>query len=188
MRKAQNLVEILLLAGVLVVVAFFIMTKANDQKIRLANLSKSTLQSVNLSTMSTNKAKETVPYSAAETAGALSLKLIGMSADQFSAAMSSLTYAELKKALTEKDSEGKDIADYANSLIESLNLDYDEITIDNVSSNTLSDLTGILNKVSSSPNLSDPQSMESKFVDRFNMLLDVKTSTGPEATSSTSFN
>lgn len=179
MRKAQNVVEIGLLLSLVVVVAITAMTLYNNQKHKLVNLSKSNInqQSVDLTSLSPLKTDEMVPYNQAETAGVLSLELLGMNATDFANALSNLTYGQLNDLLNSP--EGQDIADLANGLIDSLGLNYPDITATNVTVNTLSDLVGILNAIVGSdpdhpnPNLLDTTSAESLFLARFQALINL---------------
>lgn len=169
MRKAQNIVEISLLACLVVVIAIASMSMYNNQKLRLAKDSSVKLKSVNISTMTTEQSAETVPYNksvAVETAGTNAL---GMSSQALEAAISKITYQDLAKAMDGGDN--TDIAKLGNSLIESLKLNCSEISKDGVTSNTLTDLISILNAAASSPNSSNPDSTEYKYIQRFKDLL-----------------
>lgn len=145
--KAQNFVEIALLAGLVAIIAIVSFTIINNRKIELTKMSAVNVRSVNLNTASAVKLKEKIPYnSAIETAGAMSLEKMGMNASQYDTAMANITYEQLKNDIQSNGEE--DIASLANDLITELNLPYNEISADNISANTLASLTGILNEVS----------------------------------------
>ena len=155
MRKAGNILEVGLLLAFVVIIAVGAMTIYNNRKTSVAGLSKSHLSSelaVNLNTMSETKAEETIPYNGAETVSQSSLncfkvgtkvKAISVTTEQFDSAASSITYSELKNALT--PGSNMDLFTLANELNTSLNLGYDSVSAENINSDTLSTLIGIFN-------------------------------------------
>lgn len=174
MRKAGNLIEMPLILGVITVVAVGTLLVFNNQSLRLAVMSAINFRPVNLQTMSQDAAKQIVPYNRVETAGGNALTNIAMTSSDFESAITHTTYGEVKKALDETDSQGKNIADYANALIDSLGLDYKKLSSGNITSRTLSDLVGILNKVSSTAFAQEhpDQAANAKgFVERFKSVL-----------------
>lgn len=168
-KRAQNFIEIALLACVIVVVSISVYSIYNNKKLEVAKMTHSKInqQAVDLNTASAAKLNEKVPYNGVETAGSMSLKLLGMSMDEFNSSMANITYQQLKDAMTSSD--GQDIASLANSLITQLGLTYPEVTADNVTVDTLSTLTGILNAVSDASHSSDPTSQA--FIERYQSLL-----------------
>ncbi|MDD3437665.1 MAG: hypothetical protein PHC64_10990 [Candidatus Gastranaerophilales bacterium] len=144
MRKAVNIVEIALILCLVVVVSIAAMTMYNNQKLRVANLSTVKTTPVNLKTTkwSSDVLSKKVPYDKTETAGTNALTYLGVSEAKFNEAMSKLTYAQLKAAVTDKNN---DIFTLANDLISKLNLGYDKVSLESVTSSTLSTLTGVLN-------------------------------------------
>ena len=173
MRKAQNIVEISLLACLVVVIAIASMSMYNNQKLRLAKDSSVELHSVDLTKMKEDAATagQTLPYHkavAVETAGTNALE--GMSSSAIETAISKLTYEDLAKAMDGGDN--TDIAKLGNSLIDSLKLsDCDLISKEGVTPSTLTDLIKILNAAAKSPNIKNTDSTEYKFVQRFKALL-----------------
>lgn len=149
MRKAGNLVEMPIIVGVVTVVAIGTLIVYNNQNLRLAVMSAINFRPVNLQTMTQDTAKQIVPYNRVETAGGSALTNIAMTSSDFDSAITHTTYAEVKKALDETDSQGKNIANYANDLKGPLGLKFDDITETNITSQTLSDLVKVLNAISS---------------------------------------
>lgn len=178
MRKAQNVVEVLLVCVAVVIIAIPVTFAFNHQNEILASLSKSSSakQNVNLTTASAAKLNEKVPYAKIETAGTSALSYYNMSAKEFETALSNnITYSEL----TDKDSKGNNIIQYANELTsnDSLGLSqYKNISETNITTNTISDLVAILNVVTNAAfnAANDPavQAAANGFKERFGALLD----------------
>ena len=171
-HKAQNFVEVALLAVVVLLAAFYVLGLFNNQKVKLANLSSvhvNSVKSVNLNNMTEGTANKQIASnkSSVETAGALSLKLLGMSEDDYQSAMSNITYSELKAALSDT-SGGENIATLANSLIKQYGLSDTKISADNISSGTLDTLTDVLDNVSSK---NDTSTTAQAFTQRLQSLL-----------------
>lgn len=166
-KKAQNIIEIALLASVIVVVAISVIAIYNNQKMEMADLSKVNVnkQTVDLSTASSGKLQENAPYKPIETAGAMSnlLSSLGMTMDEFNSKMSEITYDDLKKA-TEQEN---DIVTMANKLIDDLKIDISKIGKDKVDVNTLRSLAEVASKASEQPNNADAKA----FLDKFQELL-----------------
>lgn len=182
MRRAQNIVEILLLCAVVVVIAIPVTIAFNHQNEILAALSKSSSskQNVNLTTASAEKLSEKVPYAKVETAGTSALSYYHMSANEFETALSNnVSYAELN----EKDSKGNNIINYANELTknDSLGLSqYKNLSETNITTTTISDLIAILNAVTQAAfNAANDPSVKAAadgFKERFGALLDASKS------------
>lgn len=164
MRKAGNAVEISLILGIVAVVTIGTLLLYNNQSIRLAALSAIHVSPVNLTTMDAVTAKKTVPYNRVETAGSNALITLGMTSSEFESALTNnVTYEDL----TAKDSNNKNIIDYAKDL--GYNIPTDKIT-----DSTLSDLVKILNKVTASdfkPANDNEAKAAAGFIERFGYIL-----------------
>jgi len=139
-KKAQNLIEIGLLASVIVVITISVFTIYNNQKLNLAKMSKTTFRSVAISNLDANPQlkDKTVPsdstsVKAVETAGALSTTI---SSAQLEKSLSSLTVGDL----TSKGEGNKSLIDLANNLIEAKG----GTAINSVDESTVSTLTNLL--------------------------------------------
>lgn len=182
MRRAQNIVEILLLCAVVVVIAIPVTIAFNHQNEILAALSKSSSskQNVNLTTASAEKLSEKVPYAKVETAGTSALSYFkNMSIQEFDTALSNVTYSDL----VSKDSKGNNIINYANELTknDSLGLSqYKNLSETNITTTTISDLIAILNAVTQAAfNAANDPSVKAAadgFKERFGALLDASKS------------
>ncbi len=157
-REAQNLIEIALLASVIVVIVLSVYTIYNNQKVSLAKLSKTEIRSVNLSTMSPQQGGKIVPINnaAIETAGALGK----MSAEAVQAALSKITYNDLKKLLN--DGDNNDLIDYANNILKDLNRGTESISAENINGDTLKTLVDLLN---TGANSTSYDSFKNRFTD-----------------------
>ena len=162
-REAQNLIEIALLASVIVVIVLSVYTIYNNQKVSLAKLSKTEIRSVNLSTMGSQQGEKIVPINnaAIETAGALGK----MSAEAVQAALSKITYNDLKKLLNKGDN--NDLIDDANNVLKELGRDDELISAENINGDTLNTLVDLLNTKTTSTSYDS-------FVGRFTDLLQSK--------------
>lgn len=173
MHRAQNIVEILLIAALVAVVTVSVAIMYNHQKTQLANMSKSNYsnQSVNLNTANAAKLSELAPYSKVETAGTSALTYLDMSSAEFSSIMANnVQYSEL---LDNPDGKGN-ILELGEALSSHLNLGY-TFSASNVTVNTLSDLVGVLNAATSG-NIDPQYAGEAEtFKTRFNSLLDAST-------------
>ena len=145
MKKAHNILEVSLLLCFIVAVSFVALSMYNNQKLKLADLSKSTIksQSVDLksSSLKASKLNDTVPYNKTETAGTNALTYLGKSASEFEAALSTVTYSDLSAAAGENSNEN--IFTLANSLIAQLNLKYPNVSENDINVDTLSTLVGV---------------------------------------------
>lgn len=191
MRKAQNVVEVLLIAALVAVISITVAIMYNHQKTTLANMSKSTdKQVVNLNTASAAKLNELVPYSKIETAGTSALRYLGLSSAAFESAMANnIQYSEL---LDNPDGKGN-ILQFGTTLSQELGLGY-TFSANNITVNTLSNLVGVLNTITAdgfNPT-NDPQiaSDAATFKTRFNSLLDASTASNSssEAAGSNGYN
>lgn len=164
--KAQNFIEIALLAAVIVVITISVATIYNNSKTKTAGLSQIKVthgqrdgSSLNLKDASEADLSKKIPFSNSnvDTAGALS---VGMSVADLSAAMSNLTYSQLKQAIDSNS--GQDLLTLANKL--GANLD-----AENVNEATLTSLVDTLNGIPETGRTADQQA----FVDRFKELLNI---------------
>lgn len=177
MKKAQNIIEIMLIAVLVAVVTITVAIMYNHQKTTLAGLSKTNLHGINLvaPNIPSGQLAELVPYSKVETAGTSALKYLGMSSSAFESAMSNnIHYSEL---LDNPDGKGN-ILQFGNTLSQELNLGY-TFSADNITKDTTSDLVGVLNAVTAvgfNPT-NDPKiaADAATFKTRFNSLLDAST-------------
>lgn len=148
-KKAQNMIEISLVVLFAAIVAIFLVAGYNNQKNKVAALSKPTINSaaINLKTGVYNPG-DIVPYSPAETAGSNALKLLdpNMTLDKYNALMSNIKYGDLKTALDVPNTE-MDLTGLGNKLISDLKLPLANLSAENVGLNTLSSLTAILNAI-----------------------------------------
>lgn len=180
MRRAQNVVEILLLCAVVVVIAIPVTIAFNHQNEILAALSKSSSskQTVNLKTATPEKLSEKVPYAKVETAGTSALSYFNnMSPQEFDTALSNASYSDL--LAKDDNGKGNNIIDYANELTknDAAGLSqYKDISETDVTTTTLSELVAILNAVTSAAfnAAKDPkvQAAADGFKERFTTLLD----------------
>ncbi|MEI8128968.1 MAG: hypothetical protein WCG95_05060 [bacterium] len=178
MKKAQSVLEFALLLCIIVPISFAVFTIYNNQKIKLADMTKSSVkyQSVNLISPSLNPAilNDVVPYSKTETAGSNALTYVGKSASEVESALSSLTYSDLSAAVNASDTEN--IFTLANSLISMLHLKYDRVSENDVNRDTLSILIGVLNASASavaSKNTDESvKAIANNYIDHFHSLLD----------------
>lgn len=147
MRKAGNLVEMPIILGVVTVVAIGTLLIYNNQSIRMAVSSAINYRPVNLQTMTQDMAKQIVPYNKVETAGGNALSYYA--GTDFESAITHINYGNLEDAF-KKDpkSNTEGIDTYANNLIKIPELsEYKPLTETNITSQTLSDLVGILNVI-----------------------------------------
>jgi len=186
-RKAQNFVEITMLAALVAILSFSVWAIYNNQKLHIANSSKPTInqQSVNLKSISTNSAQwnDKVPYKSVETAGALSI--IGMTQGDFNASMSNITYKQLSNALTDKAGTDKDLLALALELGNELNVKNPELKIpspavsqEDINVDTLSILAKMLNEASNVPE-ANRTATESAYIKRITTLLKEANATLP---------
>lgn len=171
-KKAQNFIEIALLAGVLVLITISVVTIYNNQSLKTAKMTNINVtngahngSSVNLNTMTADDSGQKIPYNNAnvDTAGALSL--VGLSQSDYNSAMSNITYGQVKNSIDQSKSDGeKDILTLANTLDPNAKLDSS-----NVSDSTLETLNDILNSI---PTDASKQTQDQKdFVARYDALL-----------------
>ena len=178
MKKAQSVLEFALLLCIIVPISFAVFTIYNNQKNKLADMTKSSVkyQSVNLSSPSLNPAilNDVIPYSKTETAGSNALTYVGKSASEVESALSSLTYSDLSATVNANDTEN--IFTLANSLISMLHLKYDRVSENDVNRDTLSILIGVLNASASavaSQNTDESvKAIANNYIDHFHSLLD----------------
>ncbi len=152
-KKAQNIIEILLLACFVAILGFTVFSIYNNSNFKLAGLSKIKVKeqaSVDLENLSPSQANDYIPYTPIETIGSLSLICWNnMSLDGFNDRLSSVTYAEINNAFNPLgNSGGPNLAQLANTLITDLNLGFDLLNPSYVTSNTLNTLVEILQVVS----------------------------------------
>lgn len=177
MKKAHNILEIALLLFFVVAVSFTAFSIYNNQKMQLADLSKSTIksQSVDLKSANLNASKlnDTVPYNKTETAGTNALTYLGKSASELEAALSEVTYADLVAA---SENNEENIFTLANSLISQLNLKYANVSENDINVNTLSTLVGVfdaaISAVDSSNTEASVKTIADNYIDSFESLLD----------------
>ena len=149
-RKAQSLIEFLLLAAFVAIAAVSVGAIYNNQKAHLADMSKVNvnMKSVNLVQLRTTPNSvvwnDKVPYKATETAGALSI--IGMTAAEYDMLMSNISYGALNAALNKKVN-GQDLLTRVNALKDLLGIPYGPIVATDINVDTLSQFTEILNKL-----------------------------------------
>lgn len=176
MKKAHTMVEMALLLCFVVIVSITLMTIFNNQKLKLNNMSKSTLntQSVNVkdTNLSAAKLNDKVNYDKIETAGTSALTKLGVSSETFNNAVSNVTYAQLRDAAAGDD---KDVYDLANLLITQLNLKYDKVSAENVNTETLTTFIGVLNAAAGaalSPTVDDQtKSLANNYIGKVKSLL-----------------
>lgn len=144
MKKAHSLLEIALLLCVVVAVSFAAVSMFNNQKIKLADMSKSTIP-INLNTADEDTLKKPIvdfSFNKIETAGTNALTFLNMTANDYETAMAKITFAQLKQFATG----GKDdIFKLANDLNDSLNLGHRPLFSEKVTTDTLSAFAKILN-------------------------------------------
>lgn len=170
-KKAQNLIEIALLVCVILVVGFSSWKIYNSQKTHLTNLTKTS--DAGNATIS-NKAfvsNEKVKYNAVETAGSNALTNLKMTGAQYNLYMSNISAGTLKAALEGTESD-PGLAELANQVINDPNsgLTCPPISADNVSMDTLTTLTTVLNKVSD-PKYSGNATVNSSYIGKLQALL-----------------
>lgn len=171
MKKGHGISEIALMLCFIAVISFAAISIYNHQKGTLVYMSKPTV-SVNLSTMDTNRAQEKIisPYDKIETAGTNALTLLGMDdADDYKTAMEGVTYAKLQSLA---NGTNNDIFTLANELKEVLNLtSIDRVSPGNVTPETLSILTKILNAAADLPDDSPYKNMANSYITQVKSLL-----------------
>lgn len=177
MKKAHGVLEIALLLCFVVAISFAAMTMFNNQKFKLADMSKSHLnsQSVNLGTLKPSQLEFTVNYNKIETAGTNALTYLGMDSNGFKTAMSDVTYAKLKSAATGGDD---DLFNITNQLITTLNLNYEKVSAQDVNINTLSTVIGVLNAaantLASENTTTGVKELANSYITQIRSLLDLK--------------
>jgi hypothetical protein len=153
MKKAHNIFEVALLLCFVVAVSVVAFTMYNNQKIKLADMSKisvksqavdSTSQVLKMSSPSALKSAQAPAVNNTETAGTNALTYLDMSSSEFEAAVANVTIADLTAAATSNEKEN--IFTLANSLIQQLNLNYAPLNSSLINESTISILTGILNE------------------------------------------
>lgn len=170
MKKAHNMVEISLLICFVLAVAIASWNVYNNQKMKLADLSKPALrvQAVNLKTMDESKAEEKIPYTSVETAGTNALTVLGMSSEEFTTKVSDISYETLKESSQNQET---DIFNLANSLITMLKLNYNQVSAENITPETLATFVGVLNAAVDVTS-GDAKPTADTFVTQFKSLLD----------------
>jgi len=170
MKKAQNLVEISLLIGIVALVAITSITIYNRQNTKLADMTKSSnFKSVSLTKMTNAKPTDKVPYSATETAGTSALTMLGLTSEQFKSGASSVTYEDLQKVSGSSDT---DIFALTNQLISDLKLGYDTVSPDNITTETLSTMIGVLDAAAGPSVPSTAKAAADAYIAAFKALLD----------------
>lgn len=175
-KKAQNLVEVALLASVVVIIAITVIGIFNNQKKNLVGLSKSKInsQSVNLSTASSAKLAEKVPYNPTiSTVSSQSLNLLGTTSSDYNSKMSNISYSSLASAMNGSDAQN--LATLANQLIEEYNLSDPKISADNITTDTMNTLTNILNNITADSYKTDPNAQA--FVQQLQSLINAANAT-----------
>ena len=171
MKKAQNLVEVSVLISLVAVVAITSLAIYNNQRMKLANLTNPNLKNVNVVKMSETSAtaKIKVPSTAAETAGTSALTVMGMNSDKFKSEVSDITYEDLKEAAA---AGGSDIFDLTNDLIAKLNLNYDKVSAENITPETVDTMIGVLNAASIVSSSDANKATADSFIKQFEELID----------------
>lgn len=144
MKRAQSLLEIALLLCFVVTISFAVISMFNNQKIKLADMSKSTIP-VNLKTANGDTLKEPIvnsSFNKIETAGTNALEFLNTTANNYETTMAKITFAQLKQFTTGGED---DIFKLANDLNNSLNLGNKPVFPERVTTDTLSIFTKILN-------------------------------------------
>lgn len=168
MRKAQNIVEISLLAGAIAVIAIAAFMVYNNQKMRLADMSRFGIisQSVDLMTLTPERGDDVIPYGGDIVVDDALLRLLAgersiLDKEYFKSSVANITYQDLKN--------NQDFLAQINNLIRTLGLDYDSIDVNNINSNTLPTIVGALNDAA----INSSDSRLTAIVNQFGSLLNL---------------
>ena len=168
-RKAQNLIEVALLICVTLVVGLSTWAIYNNQKTHLATLSKTSNAGGPVAANQAFNPNDKIKYNAVETAGSNALTSLKMTAAQYNLYMSNITAGTLKAALEGTESD-PGLAELANKIIADSGLTCAPISADNISMDTLTTLTSVMNKVSDSKYSGD-KSVSDSYVAKLKVLL-----------------
>ncbi|HNW25550.1 MAG TPA: hypothetical protein PKI94_02035 [Candidatus Gastranaerophilaceae bacterium] len=192
-RKAQNIIEISLLACVIAIIGFSVFVIYNNQKISLADKSKSKIfaaQSVNLNDIDQDM-NDIIPYNGNANIPPAGLTYLSMTQGKFNLLMSNITYQNLSDALnlTPATPMPMNLFEYANS---ALNLD-PPLSPSTINSQTISALIDAFNYAIQNPSAAGSSDYLSQFQSLVNSAENttiegtaVVTSQGPTGNSCTS--
>lgn len=176
MSKMKNvgLVLILVVLVFVIVALSFVLFNNKQIKANTADVlnTKFNVGAVNLTKIDAKKAKEPVDFLRTESAGSAALKVLHMNFDQFQAAISKVTYEDLKAASVSKGSD-KDMFTLANEAIKTFRLRGPKVSPKTVNKQTFTTLIDVLNVLSSVPDGTtvELKTLKDSYIKKFKLLI-----------------